>query len=133
MSLIEPLQAADEEALAEGIAQSSRPGFVRTAILGNRPALVGLAILAFFIFVAVFAPFLEPYDPTAKTGPVYEPPSSAHWLGTDDGGGDMLSLVIAGSRGFAGCRLHRRARRDRDRRHRRCALRASSEARPTPC
>jgi len=98
VSLIEPLQAADEGALAEGIAQSSRPGFVRTAIMGNRAALVGLAILAFFVFVAVFAPFLEPYDPTAKTGPVYDPPSSAHWLGTDDGGGDMLSLLIAGSR-----------------------------------
>ena len=41
---------------------------------------------------------LEPYDPRAKTGAVYEPPSSAHWLGTDDGGADMLSLVIAGSR-----------------------------------
>ncbi len=60
--------------------------------------MVGLGILAFFVFVAIFAPFLEPYDPTAKTGPVYEPPSSAHWLGTDDGGGDMLSLLIAGSR-----------------------------------
>jgi len=98
VSLTEPLQSADEGALAEGIARSSRPGFVRTAIMGNRAAMVGLAILAFFVFVAVFAPFLEPYDPTAKTGPVYDPPSSAHWLGTDDGGGDMLSLLIAGSR-----------------------------------
>ena len=34
----------------------------------------------------------------SKTGPVYAPPSSAHWLGTDDGGVDMLSLIIAGSR-----------------------------------
>ncbi len=48
--------------------------------------------------MALFAPWLEPYDPTAKTGPVYAPPSSAHWLGTDDGGVDMLSLIIAGSR-----------------------------------
>jgi peptide/nickel transport system permease protein len=98
MSLIEPLQAVDEEALAEGIAQSSRRGFVRAAIVGNPQAMFGLGVLAFFVFVAVFAPFLEPYDPTAKTGPVYQAPSSAHWLGTDDGGGDMLSLLIAGSR-----------------------------------
>ena len=29
---------------------------------------------------------------------MYEPPSAEHWLGTDDGGADMLSLLIAGSR-----------------------------------
>ena len=98
MSLIEPLQSADPEALAEGISQSGRRGFVRTAILSNRQAMIGLGVVAFFVFVALFAPWLEPYDPRAKTGPVYAPPSSAHWLGTDDGGVDMLSLLIAGSR-----------------------------------
>jgi peptide/nickel transport system permease protein len=60
--------------------------------------LFGLSVLAFFVLVAVFAPLIEPYDPDTQTGAVYEPPSSAHWLGTDDGGADMLSLVIAGSR-----------------------------------
>jgi peptide/nickel transport system permease protein len=58
----------------------------------------GLAILAIFVLVALFASRLQPYDPRAKTGPVYAPPSGAHWLGTDDSGADMLSLVIAGSR-----------------------------------
>ena len=60
--------------------------------------MIGIAILVIFVLVAIFAPFLEPYDPRAKTGPVYAHPSSAHWLGTDDGGADMLSLIIAGSR-----------------------------------
>jgi len=98
MSLIEPLQSADEDGLAQGIQKTSRPGFVRTTLLGNRAAMVGLGILGFFLFVAIFAPWLEPYDPTEKVGPVYAPPSSEFWLGTDDGGGDMLSLLIAGSR-----------------------------------
>jgi peptide/nickel transport system permease protein len=98
MSLLEPLQAVDEEALAEGIAGGGRRGFLRAAIVGNPQAMIGLGVLVFFVLVAVFAPFLEPYDPTAKTGAVYEAPSSAHWLGTDDGGADMLSLLIAGSR-----------------------------------
>jgi peptide/nickel transport system permease protein len=98
VSLIEPLQSADEDGLAHGIQKTSRPGFVRTTILGNRAAMIGLAILLFFVFVAIFANWLEPYDPTAKTGPVYDPPSSDHWLGTDDAGADMLSLLIAGSR-----------------------------------
>ncbi len=96
--MIEPLQAADEDGLAHGIQKTSRPGFIRTTILGNRAAMIGLAILAFFVFVAIFASWLEPYDPTEKTGPVYAPPSSDHWLGTDDAGADMLSLIIAGSR-----------------------------------
>jgi peptide/nickel transport system permease protein len=98
VSLIEPLQSADEKGLAEGIARSSRRGFVRGALLGNRQALFGLAVIGIFLFVAIFGSFLEPYDPTAKTGAVYEAPSTAHWLGTDDGGADMLSLVIAGTR-----------------------------------
>ena len=98
MSLIEPLQAAEEGALAEGIQQSGRRGFVRTAVTGNKQAMFGLGVLAFFVFLALFGSLLEPYDPTAKTGAVYEAPSSAHWLGTDDGGGDMLSLLIAGTR-----------------------------------
>ena len=77
----------------EGGSASSAPSVLRKPSM-----LFGLGVLVFFVLVAIFAPFLEPYDPRAKTGPVYEPPSSAHWLGTDDGGADMLSLVIAGSR-----------------------------------
>jgi peptide/nickel transport system permease protein len=98
MSLIEPLQSAPEDALAEGLLSSGRRGFVRENLLGNKAAVFGLVVLAIFLFVALFGPWIEPYDPTAKTGPVYAPPSSAHWLGTDDFGADMLSLVIAGAR-----------------------------------
>ena len=29
---------------------------------------------------------------------MYAPPSSAHWLGTDDGGVDMFSLLVFGAR-----------------------------------
>ena len=72
--------------------------FARRSSRKPAQAMVGLAVLVSFVLVAIFAPLLEPYDPTAKTGPVYAPPSSAHWLGTDDAGADMLSLIIAGSR-----------------------------------
>jgi peptide/nickel transport system permease protein len=96
-----PPTALDEQAAVAdiaGIEPRGRFTFLRWRAL-RRPSLIfGLAVLALFILVAIFAPFLEPYDPRAKTGDVYEPPSSAHWLGTDDGGADMLSLVIAGSR-----------------------------------
>lgn len=67
--------------------------------LRRRPQVtLGVAVLALFTLVAIFAPLLEPYDPEAQSGPVYAAPSAAHLLGTDDGGVDMLSLLIAGTR-----------------------------------
>jgi peptide/nickel transport system permease protein len=96
-----PPTAFDEQAAVAdiaGVESRRRLGFLRSPAL-RRPAMMfGLSVLVFFMLVAIFAPLLEPYDPRAKTGAVYEAPSSAHWLGTDDGGADMLSLVIAGSR-----------------------------------
>ncbi len=96
-----PPTTFDEQAAVQE--HAGAPGRIRVGTLGpevlRRPSmLVGIGILVFFILVAIFAPLLEPYDPRAKTGSVYEPPSSAHWLGTDDAGADMLSLVIAGAR-----------------------------------
>jgi peptide/nickel transport system permease protein len=46
----------------------------------------------------VLAPVIAPYDPREKVGDVFEAPSSEHWLGLDDGGFDMLSLMIYGAR-----------------------------------
>src|SRR3954462_4919218 len=101
MTFDHPLPAAPGqlgELSAEGLGERRTPGFMRTANLGQPAALVGLAVLFFFVFVAIFGSYLEPYSIHDKTGPVYAPPSSAHWLGTDDGGVDMLSLLIAGTR-----------------------------------
>jgi peptide/nickel transport system permease protein len=77
---------------------AKRPGIVRDVLLGQKVAVIGLAILIFFTLVAIFAPWLEPYSTTQQVGPVYAPPSSQHLLGLDDGGIDMLSEVIAGAR-----------------------------------
>jgi peptide/nickel transport system permease protein len=96
-----PPTAFDEGAAVAdvgGVTPPGRLGFLRSSALRRPSMILGLTVLTLFILVAIFAPLLEPYDPRAKTGDVYEPPSSAHWLGTDDGGADMLSLVIAGSR-----------------------------------
>jgi peptide/nickel transport system permease protein len=68
-------------------------------LLRERPsAAVGLGLLAFFILIAVFAPLIAPYSTTLASGPVYAAPSARHWLGTDDGGIDVLSLVLIGGR-----------------------------------
>jgi len=68
-------------------------------VIRSQPqATLGLVILLFVVFVAVFASQLAPYSPDEKVGRVYEPPSREHWLGLDDGGVDMLTLLMFGAR-----------------------------------
>jgi len=65
----------------------------------NRLALVGLAIITGLAILAVFAPWLAPHDPFAQDLlSRLHPPSSAHWLGTDDLGRDVFSRLVYGSR-----------------------------------
>ncbi len=65
----------------------------------RKGAMVGLAIVALFIVVAVFAPLIAPYDPIATSWTVVrKAPSWAHWLGTDEVGRDILSRIIFGAR-----------------------------------
>ena len=66
----------------------------------SRPlALFGAFVVFFFVLVAVFAPYLAPYDPAATDFlAVRQPPSAEYLLGTDDVGRDVLSRVIFGAR-----------------------------------
>ncbi len=65
----------------------------------NTLAMVGLVILIGLVLMAIFAPWLSPYDPVAQNlGDRLMPPSGAHWLGTDALGRDILSRIIWGSR-----------------------------------
>ena len=69
------------------------------SLLRSSTFLVGLAIVLFWIFCAVFGGYLVPYDPLA--GDLIDalaPPSADHWFGTDQLGRDVLSRVIVGSR-----------------------------------
>ena len=65
----------------------------------NRPAVIGGVLILITVLVAIFAPLLAPYDPTATDwGKVRLAPSAEHWLGTDDLGRDSLSRLIYGAR-----------------------------------
>jgi peptide/nickel transport system permease protein len=67
------------------------------AILRKPSAIVGLAILLVFLILAGFSRWIEPYSTTLQSCPgVFSPPSAQHWLGCDDGGIDVLSLVLQG-------------------------------------
>src|SRR5215813_348675 len=65
----------------------------------RKSAVFGLAIVVFFFVLAVFAPLLSPYDPTAQSWTlVRNEPSALHWFGTDDLGRDILARIIFGTR-----------------------------------
>ena len=65
----------------------------------NKIALVGAAIVALLLVVAIFADVLAPQSPTASDQTqTFQRPSWDHPLGTDQLGRDMLSRIIHGTR-----------------------------------
>jgi peptide/nickel transport system permease protein len=74
-----------------------RPGLLRSKVLRQPQTIIGLAVIAIFVIVAILSPVLAPH-PKEQVGPVFAPPSAQYWLGTDGGGADMVKLLIAGAR-----------------------------------
>ena len=69
------------------------------ALRKNKLAMVGLAIILFFVAVAVFAPMIAPYPYDAgELVMKNKPPSGEHWFGTDYNGRDVFSRVVYGAR-----------------------------------
>jgi peptide/nickel transport system permease protein len=101
-----PADAAhDSMDTASGRVPSGRPGFERQLrrfahFAGRRPPFgIGLAIVAFSVFLAFFGPLVAPYPPeTALPGDPLQSPSWQHWMGTDVSGMDVLSRVISAPR-----------------------------------
>lgn len=62
--------------------------------LGSKISLMVIALLA---FCAIFANIIAPHDPVEITEN-YQPPSGAHWFGTDNLGRDVFSRVMYGAR-----------------------------------
>ncbi len=59
-------------------------------------ALIGLFFTGLYFGAAIFANWLAPYGMAEIVGDSWEPMSSAHWLGTDTIGRDLLSRMIFG-------------------------------------
>lgn len=71
------------------------------AALGRRNALAsaGIVLVAVFVVFALFAPWIAPQNPSNIDLPSrLQPPSGAHWFGTDELGRDIFSRVIYGAR-----------------------------------
>ena len=65
----------------------------------HKPAVFGVLFVIFLIMLALFSPWIAPYDPVDSNLRLRgAPPSSEHWLGNDDIGRDILSRLIYGTR-----------------------------------
>ncbi|WP_084125962.1 ABC transporter permease [Demequina sp. NBRC 110054] len=65
----------------------------------RRPlAVIGIAIVLFWIVIVIFAPLIAPYDPLAQDSARFLAPSAEHWFGTDGVGRDVFSRVVYGAR-----------------------------------
>jgi oligopeptide transport system permease protein len=65
----------------------------------NKLAVFGLAVLSFFIVIALLTPWIAPYSyetQDLKLGA--SPPSAEHWLGTDIFGRDLMTQIMYGGR-----------------------------------
>jgi dipeptide transport system permease protein len=92
----------------ETLIMTAPPGQLRSfwhSFRENRGAVIGLAVVGFVVFIAIFANFLAPYDPLEQyRGFTRLPPiwvKGGNWafpLGTDPLGRDMLSRILYGSR-----------------------------------
>ena len=60
---------------------------------------IGMVLVLIFLLAGIFADVIAPYNPTANDfSAMTEPPSWAHWLGTDQVGRDLLSRILYGAR-----------------------------------
>ena len=81
-------------------------GPLRQALRGAPlSASFGMAVIAVYLMVAVFAPWLAPYGERSVVGAQFLPWSADHWLGTDALGRDMASRMIYGARNTVGIAL----------------------------
>jgi peptide/nickel transport system permease protein len=67
-------------------------------VLRTPTGLIGAGLTSVVVLAATFADAIAPYDPFATVAPALQPPSTSHWMGTDDLGRDILSGVLHGAR-----------------------------------
>jgi peptide/nickel transport system permease protein len=77
---------------------ATRPGWLRR-LARNPNAVTGAMILLIFVLAALLADIVSTHNPTRLVPENrLQPPSAQHYLGTDEFGRDVYSLVIHGSR-----------------------------------
>jgi peptide/nickel transport system permease protein len=68
-------------------------------LIGQHPiGLIGMVIVLFVLLMALLAPLIAPYDPSAQAARRLLPPSAEHLMGTDELGRDVFSRIVYGAR-----------------------------------
>ena len=71
----------------------------RHVLADNPVTLVATGLFTLFVLLALVGPWIVPYDPLAtNTSIARQPPSAAHWFGTDALGRDILSRTLVATR-----------------------------------
>ena len=77
--------------------ETAAPGFVRRAV-AHRSFMIGLVLTGIMVISALVSLFWTPHSPTEIViAQRLKPPSLSHWLGTDQFGRDILSMIMAGA------------------------------------
>ena len=85
--------------LAEILPPPARRGWARRTLRRHPTIVAGGALIALMVLIAIFAPLLTRYDPTAiAPAQRIRDPSAQHWFGTDMLGRDIYSRTIYGAR-----------------------------------
>lgn len=86
--------AAEDRAV---LARVSKPRLIARRFRRNRLAMTGVVILLVLTVLAIFGPFLSPWDyAEIDFFSLKAPPSAEHWFGTDTAGGDLFALAVHG-------------------------------------
>lgn len=75
---------------------------MRTLKSAPPTALFGMAVILFYVFLAIFAPVISPYGETEIVGNEFEPWGAEYLMGTDNLGRDMATRLIYGARNTIG-------------------------------
>ncbi|MDB5999253.1 MAG: transporter permease [Rhizobacter sp.] len=99
MAVIATTTAAPASLAGQMPAPTSRLRTIVRRLLQRRATVAAGAVILLFFLVALFAPWIAPFDPLQSSFMlVRKAPSSLHWLGTDEVGRDVLARIIWGTR-----------------------------------
>jgi peptide/nickel transport system permease protein len=91
--------ALPPEQLQQAVTRSRKVSASRWRLLVRTPGrVISLVIVLFFTLMAIIGPYLYPKNLPINSNDIYAPPSTAHLLGTDFEGTDILALIITGAR-----------------------------------